>query len=369
MSNYSAFTAESGIPPAPAVRGEAPGRVNLMGDHTDYNLGYVLPTPIPQTTRVTLSVRDDDRVIVRSTHMPAQDFDYRLGHEQRTEGWPDYVQGVTRELAKHVRLPSGFELDVHSDVPMGAGLSSSAALEVAVARALRAAFELSLDDITIARAAQEAETSFVGVPVGIMDQMVASLGKPGSALFIDTRDLSFEYVAIPPQLELVVIDSGITHAHSAGEYRIRRRECELAAAELGLASLRELGTHEARSLSTLEPSLARRVRHVSSENARVLEMVSALAACDRPALRELFAASHSSLRDDYAVSIPEIDVLVQLAEQEPHVVGARLTGGGFGGSVVMLAERGEGASAARRIRERYQERTGAQCSVLVPEIH
>jgi galactokinase len=361
VAEQSAFTRTR-----PCLTSAAPGRVNLMGDHTDYNFGFVLPTPIPQRTRVTLQVRDDDRVLLTSAQHPGEISDYHLGRERRTFSWSDYVQGLTHELVISGMLSKGFALSIESDVPMGAGLSSSAALEVAVLRALREAFELALDDLSLAKVAQRAEVNFVGVPVGIMDQMVASLGTVGAALLIDTRDLTFRAVSIPDELELVVVDSGVTHAHRGGDYRVRRRQCEDAAGQLGLTSLRELDRDHMADLSVLDATLTRRVRHVYSENARVLEMARALEALDRANLSALFRASHASLRDDFAVSTPELDLLVQLAEAQEGLLGARLTGGGFGGSVVMLAERGQGANAALRVCRCYQERTRKHARLLVP---
>jgi galactokinase len=248
---------------------------------------------------------------------------------------------------------------------MGAGLSSSAALEVALLRALRQACGLDLSDLDIARLGRAAEVDFVGVPIGIMDQMASSLGTPGQALFIDTRTLETRNVALPADLELVVIASGVVHAHDASGYRERRAQCAQAAALLGVETLRDVSLAQLES-SSLPPVLLQRARHVVTENQRVLDTVDALARGDRAALRRLFAASHASMRDDYEVSVPQIDRLVALAEQAPGIVGARLTGGGFGGSVVMLAERGQALDAARSIARRYGQDTGLSAQILLP---
>jgi galactokinase len=348
-----------------AVEASAPGRVNLIGEHTDYNDGFVLPMPIPQQTYVRLTLRDDDRVELASRDDTAVGT-YQLGHEQRSGSWFDYVQGVTRALAERGHSLRGFAVEVRSDVPIGAGLSSSAALEVALLRALRQAFSLTLDDVTIARLGQIAEVEFVGAPTGIMDQMASSLGVQGSALFIDTRTLATRSVAIPPELELVVIASGVTHAHGTGGYRTRRAECERAALGLGVKSLRDVALSKLEEAVGLEPLLRRRARHVVSENERVLRTLDAFVASDLPAIRALFAASHASMRDDYEVSVAEVDLLVELGMAHPAIVGARLTGGGFGGSVVMLSERGKGLAAARSIVADYGRKFAAHASILLP---
>ncbi|MET0340366.1 MAG: galactokinase [Polyangiales bacterium] len=349
---------------ADGVVASAPGRVNLIGEHTDYNDGFVLPMPIPQQTRVELWPQSDKNVEVESGTQEGLGR-YVIGSEVRTGTWLDYVQGVTAVLGAQQQSLRGFVARIRSDVPMGAGLSSSAALEIALLRALREAFDLSLDDLTLARLGQQAEVEFVGAPTGIMDQMASSLGVPGSALFIDTRTLETRTVELPPDLELVVIASGVTHAHGTGGYRTRRAECTRAAQALGVASLREVQPAHLVD-ANLDPLLLRRARHVVSENARVLATLDALAASDLPALAALFAASHASMRDDYEVSVPEIDTLVELGVENPSIIGARLTGGGFGGSVVMLARRGRGFRAAVKIVHDYQRITGREATILLP---
>jgi galactokinase len=347
------------------VEASAPGRVNLIGEHTDYNDGFVLPMPIPQRTTVRLQTRDDDRVLLESADESGLG-SYTLGQEHKSGKWIDYVQGVTRALRERGHALRGFSAQLSSNVPIGAGLSSSAALEVAMLRALRQAFALTLDDLTIAKLGQIAEVEFVGAPTGIMDQMASSLGQEHSALFIDTRTLQTRLVSLPPELEPVVIASGVTHAHGTGDYRTRRAECERAALALGASSLRDVTLEQLAGADGLDPLLARRARHVIGENARVLQTLDAFAARDTPAITRLFAASHVSMRDDYEVSVPEIDLLVELGDAHRAIIAARLTGGGFGGSVVMLAERGQGLAAARAIASRYESKTGRQPSILLP---
>lgn len=234
-------------------------------------------------------------------------------------------------------------------------------------RALRDGYALSLDDVALALIGHAAEVHFVGARVGVMDQMAASLATTTAALFLDTRSLAWEPVALPAGAELVVIDSRITHDHATGGYNRRRAECERAARDLGVASLRDVALGDlARVLATLSPRLGRRVRHVVTENARVLSAVTALRADDPGRLGGLLYASHASLRDDYEVSLREIDLLVELALGDVDVYGARVTGGGFGGSIVALARSGTARPAARRICQAYRRRTGRAVRVLVP---
>jgi galactokinase len=291
--------------------------------------------------------------------------EFRLGAETRSGTWTDFVSGVTQALARAGFGISGFDVAVDSEVPIGSGLSSSAALEVALLRGLRQHFHLELDDVAIARLGQRAENDLVGAPVGIMDQMAASLAGEGTALFLDTRTLVFERVALPADVEVVVIDSGIRHRHSAGEYRTRRAECERAAELLGIPQLRDLAESDLARADSLPLVLLRRVRHIVTENARVLRALAAIRAGDGVRLGELMDASHLSMRDDFEISIPEIDRLVELARAEPGVLGARLTGGGFGGAIVVLGRPGAAARFST-IAEGYLRATGQEATLLLP---
>ncbi len=347
----------------------APGRVNIIGEHTDYNGGFMLPIALPHRTDVLLAQRSDPLVWVRSLDVAGSSplAHYVLGEERRQGGWLDYIQGVTH-VARSVRESvSGCDLLISSQVPIGKGLSSSAALQVSVLRAFNRAWRLDLDDLSIAKLAHLAETEFVGAPVGMMDQMAASLGSENAALLIDARSLAFESVPLPDDVELAVLDSGISHNHASGEYRVRRRECEEAARRLGTAQLRDLDESDLRRLDDLPPILARRARHVITENARVLATVSAFRAGDITAAGALLSASHASLRDDFEVSIDEIDRLVDLATAECDVLGARITGGGFGGAVVALCRRPHAAAVARRVIEAYRALTQRNGAVLLPQ--
>jgi galactokinase len=351
---------------APEVMASAPGRVNLIGEHTDYNGGFVLPMAIPQKTRVALARRDDGAVVCSSVQMGDGAEAIRLGAEVRSETWTDFVAGVTQALARAGQTIAGFDVAVDSEVPIGGGLSSSASLEVALLRGLRQLYQLAIDDIAIARLGQRAENDLVGAPVGIMDQMAASLAGDGTALFLDTRSLGFERVAVPAGAEVLVIDSGIHHRHSSGEYRIRRGECVRAAELLGVPELRDVAGSDLGRLAALPPTLRRRARHVVTENARVLEAVAALRAGDIAEMGALMDASHVSMRDDFDISLPEIDRLVELARAAPLIAGARLTGGGFGGSIVALGQAGA-VAAFPQIAAAYEQATGQRATLLVPK--
>lgn len=349
------------------VHADAPGRVNLIGEHTDYHDGFVMPCAVPQRTRAVLRRRDDTRVVARSREMEGAPFEYQLGRERQTQTWGDYIQGVTWVLAGEGFRIGGFELDLESDVPVGSGLSSSAALEVSTLRAIRAAFQLELSDVALARAAQRAEVEFVGAPVGIMDQMASSLAGEREALFLDTRSLAFERISLPATLELAVIDSGVAHQHAGGDYVTRRRESEKAAHALGVERLRDVGIERLPEVEALPPLLSRRARHVVTENARVLEARTALLEGDLVQFGRLLSASHVSLRDDYEVSIEPVDLLVALADAQPGVFGARMTGGGFGGAIVIATAAGTASSVALFVSEEYARRSGRTPQVLIPQ--
>ncbi len=350
------------------VTASAPGRVNLIGEHTDYNGGYVLPTVIPQQTVVELAPRADRTVRAWSAAVADGGIvTYELGAEVRGGAWSDYLQGITWVLAGAGFTLAGFDVRVTSDVPLGSGLSSSAALEIALARALRSAFGLDLGDVPLALLARRAENEFVGAPVGIMDQMACSLAGEGEALFLDTRSLAFERVPLPADAELAVINSGIAHNHAKGDYRTRRRECEEASRLLGVPQLRDLGVSDLARVMALPDPLDRRARHVVTEDDRVLAATAAMRAGDGVTLGRLFYESHASMRDDYEVSVREVDLLVEEARREPVVFGARLTGGGFGGAIVILARAGQARGAAERIAERYSRQSATPATILVPQ--
>jgi galactokinase len=351
----------------PDITARAPGRVNLIGEHTDYNGGYVLPSALPQETVALLARRTDRRVRAYSTDLgPSSLFEFDLGGERRQHAWADYLQGVTWAIGERTPLPNGFDLLVSSSVPIGKGLSSSASLEVAVARAITQAFGLGFSGVEIAMIGHRAESEFVGAPVGIMDQMVCSLGDSQTALFLDTATIQFEKIPLPATAELGVIDSGIAHSHATGEYRTRRRECEDASRALGVKWLRDVSIEDLPRIDQLPPPLNRRARHVVTENARVLAAVDAMRRNDAETLGRLFVESHASMRDDFEVSLPDIDRLVEIAIEQPDTFGARLTGGGFGGAIVMLCRRNTAKTVTDRTLKHYKENTRRDGHVLLP---
>jgi galactokinase len=354
---------------APQVVTSAPGRVNLIGEHTDYNGGYVLPMAIPQRTCAAAARVDGNLARAASRNLATSDRirEFTVGSEVVTRTWVDYVQGVTQALARDGYAIGGFDLAIVSDVPLGSGLSSSAALEVSVLRALRDLFSLVLDDVRLAQLGQRAENEFVGAPVGVMDQMAASLADDHTALFLDTRTLQYEQVPLPSGAALAVINSGVAHNHASGDYRTRRAECERAAQALGVPQLRDLYMEDLPRVERLPEPIGRRARHVITEDHRVLDSVAAMKAGDLRRLGELFNASHASQRDDFEVSVPEIDLLVSLAQAERGVYGARLTGGGFGGSIVALVENDAASAVATRVAAAYGDRSGRRATVLVPQ--
>jgi galactokinase len=336
----------------------APGRVNLIGDHTDYNDGFVLPLAIDRECVVRIDPPTADSVVVRSEQLagavsvPA---DGSVDPAALT-GWGRYVAGVVRVLAQRGRPAVGIEATVSSTVPPAAGLSSSAALEVALALALCDAASFSLPPLELARACQEAEHVATGVLCGIMDQLTAVAGIVDAALLIDCRTLAVEPVPLPPDLAVLVVHSGVTRSLDETRYAERRAECEEAATALGLASLRDATPDQVRELP--------RARHVVSENARVLAASAALRVGAHGVLGELLSAGHASLRDDFEVSTPELDALVTILA-EAGALGARLTGAGFGGCVVALVPRDRATEVAAATTSAYRAATGREPTVFV----
>ena len=339
----------------------APGRVNLLGEHTDYNDGFVLPVAIPQRTHVQAMLSADGRFHVYSSNLDENaefDADGELPH-----GYARYVAGCVHVLRDHGIAVPPISMKVHSGVPMGSGLSSSAALEVAVLRALRQLLHLDLDDVQIAQYAQEAEIRYAGVQCGIMDQMASSLADTGHMLFLDTRTLERRVLPMPEGTELIVIDSGVTRTLATSKYNERFAECREAARLLGVPMLRDVT--DVAALSALPATLQKRARHVVTENARVLAAVAD--GVDGPTFGKLMNASHASLRDDYEVSVPALDTLCDMLRAEPGVHGARLTGAGFGGACVALCEQGRAAFIAASVTSRYnRDRLLQLAGVLLP---
>jgi galactokinase len=343
---------------SPAVTAQAPGRVNLLGEHTDYNDGYVLPTAIPQTTRVSMGENGGKQFKVFAADLE-QAAEFTMKSAPR-EHFARYVYGCLRELRDHSFEPPPLNIHISSLIPIGVGLSSSAALEVASLRALRQLFRLTLDDVSIAQLGQRAEIRYAGVNCGIMDQMASSLADTRSMLFLDTRTLQRRVLPVPARAGILVINSGVARSLASSKYNERRAECEQAARLLGVKALRDVS--DAAALEKLPQPLRRRARHVLSENDRVLRAVELT---DVASFGELMNASHSSLRDDYEVSIRQLDRLVELLQDQSAVHGARLTGAGFGGACVALCVEGESRAIGERVLEEYNT-TAQQGRILVP---
>ncbi|HYF59705.1 MAG TPA: galactokinase, partial [Burkholderiaceae bacterium] len=344
---------------APEATADAPGRVNLLGEHTDYNDGFVLPTAIPQHTTVAVARGPGPGFRLHAAEYgETVEFDLARPPSQHHA---QYVYGCLRELADDGAVLPPIDLHVHSTVPIGVGLSSSAALEVATLRALRALLGLAIDDVAIAQLAQRAEIAHAGVQCGIMDQMACSLAGEGSMLFLDTRSLERSVKPLPQGASILVLDSGVPRSLAESGYNARRDECREAARRLGVPSLREAVDRAA--IEALPEPLRGRARHVVTENARVLE---AAAGVDARRFGELMDASHASLRDDYEVSIPALDALVGLLQAHPDVFGARLTGAGFGGACVALCVPGRETAVASAVLAAYAAQ-GGRGAQRVPE--
>jgi galactokinase len=342
----------------PEAVGQAPGRVNLLGEHTDYNDGYVLPIAIEQKTSVSMSSNGGSEYVLYSDVLDSM-ARFTLA-EPPAEHFAAYVYGCLMEARAQGIETGSLDIHVQSDVPMGVGLSSSAALEVATLRALRALAGGPLDDLRIAQLAQRAEIEYAGVRCGIMDQMAASLAGTREALFLDTRTLERRLIPLPSDSAVLVLDSGVARTLAGSGYNQRRAECEEAARRLGVPSLRDVS--DISETDSLPEPLRRRARHVVSENARVLLAVNCTSAEE---FGILMNASHASLRDDYEVSTPELDRLVALLQAHPDVYGARLTGAGFGGACVALCKPEGLQAAARKVLDEYTA-AGFSGRLLVP---
>lgn len=337
----------------------APGRVNLIGEHTDYNEGFVLPFAINRRTYAAISLRQDGIARLIST-LSDQEFEIPVSEisQQTVSGWSAYPLGVAWALGQAGAKQTGFDLLVDSDVPVGAGLSSSAAIETSVGLGLSELWSAQLNKQELARIGQRAENEIVGAPTGIMDQTAALNGLRDHAVFLDCRSLEVEQVALnlePNGLEIVVIDTKVSHRLSDGGYAARRQACEEGAGALGVSSLRELTESDLdRASNQLDPVVFRRVRHVVTENARVLRTVEILKNLGPTAIGDQLLASHSSMRDDFEISIDELNVAVEAA-MDSGAIGSRMTGGGFGGAAIALISSAKKQELTDKVTKRFAD--------------
>ena len=336
------------------AKGFAPGRINLIGEHTDYNDGLVMPIALRLGVTVEATARRDSMVrLTTDADLAPREGSYSLGAEERDGTWVDRARGVTAILAREGAAITGFDAGIRSDLPVGAGLGSSAAFAIALLRAISELFDLALDDATSARIAHAAEGEYAGARAGMLDQLASVYGRARDALLIDMRDHGTKVVPLPSSIELAVIDSGARHEHATGGYNRRRAECEEACVHLGISSLRDIDDRPLDEiLERLPPPLDRRVRHVMTENARVRRAVEAARSDDEAALGQLLTASHRSLRDDYEVSTADLDRLADLAIGA-GALGARMVGGGFGGSIIALGRKGRAREIAAQVLDAY----------------
>jgi galactokinase len=349
----------------------APGRVNLIGEHTDYNGGFVLPMAIEHDTMAAAAARDDRKILVRSVNLDeAGEVDLNQSEKKMRGSWLDFIEGVARVLERENGKLRGADLLVASNVPTGAGLSSSAALEISVGLALTEISGLPVDKVRLALAGQRAEHEFVGAKVGIMDQFISALGRANHALLIDCRSLQAEQVPFAPKdAAIVTCDSKVKHKLAASEYNTRRAECETAVEILrefmpDVEQLRDVSAQDFERYAQHLPEIIRkRCRHVVGENERTLNAAEALRENNYAEFGKLMFLSHASLRDDYEVSCRELDLLVEIAGSCAGVLGARMTGGGFGGSTVNLVRRENLDEAIEKISLEYERQTRLKPSI------
>lgn len=353
---------------APEVVVRAPGRVNLIGEHTDYNGGFVFPAAINFSTVVAATRRSDRRASVVALDFAGGVSHFGLDDIQPDpeQPWSNYVRGVLKILAEQYEF-QGVNLMITGNVPQGAGLSSSASLEIAVLKAVATLYHLPLSGVEAALIGQRAENDFVGCSCGIMDQLISALGKQGNALLLDCQSLSYDYHPVDPDYQIVIVNSNVKRGLVGSEYNLRREQCEQAARILGVDTLRSADQSMLeQQRSALTDPVFRRARHVISENERTLSMARALEQSDYQAVSRLMAESHRSMRDDFEITVEPVDILVSLiAEVMGDRGGVRMTGGGFGGCVVALVPRDLVGAVQQAVAREYHARTGIHESLYV----
>lgn len=362
-----AFRAAYGGPPTLAA--QAPGRVNLIGEHTDYNGGFVLPLAIQRQTLVLATPRDDRTIRLRSAALGGEaviDLDQPINPGE--PAWANYPRGVVAGWLDQFPLSTGFDALLDTNIPIGAGLSSSASLTVATATLLESLTGVAISELDRALLAQQAEHRFAGMPCGIMDHLASSSAQAGHALLIDCRFQAVTQVPVPDALAVIIADSNAGHELVDSAYAQRRSQCEAAAKAMGIRDLRDATPAMLDSAqSTLDPLVYRRARHVITENQRVLDTVAGLERSDWPMVGRCLYDSHASMRDDFEITTPELDTLVDLAAAigpDGGVIGARMTGGGFGGCTVTLAKADRAGTIREQLAEGYRATTGRDATIF-----
>ncbi|HZR57973.1 MAG TPA: galactokinase [Terriglobales bacterium] len=349
----------------------APGRINLIGEHTDYNEGFVLPAAIDFHTWVAIAPRNDRKLVLYSENFEEAVETSLDDHTTAKQHWSDYVRGVALKLEEAGHRLTGANLLIRGNVPVGSGLSSSASLEVAVGTALLSASNLSIDRADLARVCQRAENEFVGARCGIMDQFISCHGKADHALMLDCRSLEYAVLPLPQDVSLVACNTMVRHQVAGGEYNKRRAECEegvhlLSRTLPGITALRDVCPEQLQHHAHEFPDLIyRRCRHIVTENDRVTQAASSLKTENFSKFGQLMAESHRSLRDDFEVSCQELDWMVELANQEDGVIGSRMTGGGFGGCTVNLVHSDKVEQFCNNVSEGYRDKTGQTPEIYV----
>ncbi|MGL5629823.1 MAG: galactokinase [Plesiomonas shigelloides] len=364
----NAFKATLGYAPTHIV--QAPGRVNLIGEHTDYNDGFVLPCAINYQTVVAAAKRDDNIVRVISVDYGNAQDEFDLTQEiafQHDKMWANYIRGVVKCLLARGFQFTGADIAVSGNVPQGAGLSSSAALDVVIGQTFKVLFNLEISQAEIALNGQQAENEFVGCNCGIMDQMISAEGSQQHAMLLDCRSLETTSVSMPEELAVVIINSNKKRGLVDSEYNTRREQCEAVAAIFGVKALRDVTLEQFNQKShELDPLLRKRARHVITENYRTLDAAQALSQHDMQRMGRLMAESHASMRDDFEITVSEIDTLVAMVKEViGERGGVRMTGGGFGGCVVALVPHDLVASVQAVVDANYEAQTGLKAAIYV----
>ncbi|MAL72634.1 MAG: galactokinase [Alteromonas sp.] len=354
---------------APALIAHAPGRVNIIGEHTDYNEGFVFPAAINFGTWVAATKRADNDIVVTAMDYENQQNQFSLSdiNYDEEQGWANYVRGVVKVLKEAMPDFGGANLLVTGNVPQGAGLSSSASFEVAILKALSALYELPLDGVQAALLGQKAENTFVGCSCGIMDQLISAMGNEGMAMLLDCQSLAIEHSPLPDSHQIVIINSNVKRGLVDSEYNLRRQQCEQGASLLDVSSLREATMEMLEGAKAHMPEVVyRRAKHIVTENARTLAASQALKAGDIETVSEAMAQSHISMRDDFEITVRPIDYLVEIiGEVLGKSGGVRMTGGGFGGCVVALVPTDKVEAVKQVVADKYSDETGYSADIYV----